>query len=78
MKTIVEQEFIPGQLTLSCPFFEASNQDCQVSCVTTRTTATQQLCYCETEDYDNCPLFLCQVLRNSRQKFRGVMDLEFK
>jgi hypothetical protein len=37
-----------------------------------------QLCYCETEDYDSCPLFLGRLLRNSRPKFRGALDLVHK
>jgi hypothetical protein len=76
MPTNSAKDFIPGQLIQSCPFFEASGQNLKGSC--TGTTATQQLTYCETEDYDNCPLFLSRLLRSSRPKFRGVLDLALK
>ncbi len=78
MKTRVANDFIAGQLTLSCPYFETSNLNCQLNCESSKTTATQQLNYCKTEDYDNCPRVLCRVLRNSRPKFRGVSDLSLK
>lgn len=61
----------------NCPFFSPSPQDGKASC-TTSPRAALQLCYCETEDYDNCPLFLGRLLRNSRPKFRGVLDLALK
>ncbi|OHB33826.1 MAG: hypothetical protein A2X84_10575 [Desulfuromonadaceae bacterium GWC2_58_13] len=76
MKTLMEKDLAPGQLILSCPFFEESGQKRKTSCA--NPTATQQLSYCETEDYDNCPMFLSRLLRNSRPKFRGVLDLALK
>ncbi len=78
MKTNIAENLPLGQLTQSCPFLKASDQNCSASCVCTSITAAQQLSYCETEDYDNCPLFLSRLLRNSRPKFRGVMDLALK
>ncbi len=27
---------------------------------------SQQMRYCATDDYDNCPLYLCKALRSSR------------
>ncbi len=77
MKTNNKEAPSPGQ-QFTCPFFVSNSQDCKVSCSGAGTTATQQLCYCETEDYENCPLFLSRLLRNSRPKFRGVLDLAMK
>ena len=53
MKTNNKEAPSPGQ-QFTCPFFVSNSQDCKVSCSGAGTTATQQLCYCETEDYENC------------------------
>lgn len=76
MKSNLNGSFVPGQRIMSCPFFEARGSDCKAACA--NVSAIQQLSYCETEDYDNCPLFLSRLLRNSRPKFRGVLDLALK
>ncbi len=61
----------------NCPFFTATPHHDKPSCATSPRAALQ-LCYCETEDYDNCPLFLGRLLRNSQPRFRGVLDLALK
>lgn len=60
-----------------CPFFSLSPEEGKPKCATSP-RASLQLCYCETEDYDSCPLFLGRLLRNSRPKFRGALDLVHK
>jgi hypothetical protein len=76
MKTETGKISATPQLITACPFFDQSGPGRKISCTTP--SATQQLTYCETEDYDNCPLFLSRLLRNSRPKFRGVLDLALK
>jgi len=78
MKTNIAENSNLLQQAMSCPFLDSSRQDCKAACLSTEISAAQQLCYCETEDYEDCPLFLSRLLRNSRPKFRGVLDLALK
>ena len=60
----------------SCPFLALEKTTGAPKC--TGANSRRQASYCTTENYDNCPLFLARLLRNSRPKFRGVLDLSLK
>ncbi|GAB4421127.1 MAG: hypothetical protein OHK0032_16900 [Thermodesulfovibrionales bacterium] len=45
-----------------CPYCDRSDM-CTASIGFMLPTANEKATYCDTEDYDNCPIFLAKVLR---------------
>lgn len=62
----------PRQLTdqkkihRQCPDYVRSRNLCLVSTRQTIPNLRQKTLYCATDDYDNCPIYLCSALRTSR------------
>jgi len=50
------------QAGLSCPYSEASDI-CNASLSLLSPSSSTRSAFCESEDYDYCPLFLAKVLR---------------
>jgi len=48
-----------------CPFFQRSTQSCLAARNTLPLEPLFRSSHCFSDDYDNCPLFLCQALRSS-------------
>jgi hypothetical protein len=57
-----------GQLSVhrQCPDYDSSRQSCLASTWQTSPNDRQKTRYCATDDYDNCPLYLCNALRSSQ------------
>jgi len=51
-----------------CPFWDSLTLSCQVSFSREVLSARRRLHYCMTDDHDNCPLYLAEALRRSRQR----------
>ena len=49
-----------------CPDYDRNKQVCLASTSLMIPSRTQQMNYCATDDYDNCPIYLCKALRSSR------------
>lgn len=49
-----------------CPEYVRCKQICLASTRQMVPGRRQQMRYCATDDYDNCPLYLCKALRSSR------------
>lgn len=56
----------------SCPFGDLDDNICRASASAMSLDSRKRVHYCCSDNYDNCPLFLCQVLRGSRPLYRGV------
>jgi hypothetical protein len=50
----------------ACPEYDCKKQVCLASISLMIPSRTQQMNYCATDDYDNCPIYLCKALRSSR------------
>ncbi|PLY01452.1 MAG: hypothetical protein C0622_07395 [Desulfuromonas sp.] len=57
-----------GQLKIhhSCPDYDAAKQSCRVAISQENPSAAHRQTYCSGDDYDNCPIYLCNALRSSR------------
>ena len=51
-----------------CPDYAACKQVCLASTGQIVPSRRQQMSYCATDDYDNCPIYLCKALRSSRSQ----------
>ena len=51
---------------IGCPFFSGRQKVCAVASHLLIPGETYQASYCMTDDYDDCPLYLCQALRSSQ------------
>jgi hypothetical protein len=49
----------------TCPDYDCNNQVCLASSSRMIPGRKQQIRYCATDDYDNCPIYLCKALRSS-------------
>ena len=55
-----------------CPEYDCCRQACQAATSLYVPSRFQQMFYCATNDYDNCPIYLGKALRSSRtQGFAG-------
>lgn len=52
----------------ACPDYDCNKQVCLASTRLMIPGRTQQMKYCATDDYDNCPIYLCKALRSSRRQ----------
>lgn len=50
----------------SCPEYDGNKQVCLAATTLMVPDRRQQMQYCATDDYDNCPVYLCKALRSSR------------
>lgn len=51
---------------IGCPFFNRRRKVCSVAYQLLTPGEQYQASYCRTDDYDDCPLYLCQALRSSQ------------
>jgi hypothetical protein len=51
---------------LGCPFFDDQKKTCSAATGLLTPGSNYQENYCTSDDYDDCPLFLCQALRSSQ------------
>jgi hypothetical protein len=56
----------PAAADAGCPDYDCSGQTCQAAIGRVFPCRRQQMRYCATDDYDNCPIYLCKALRSSR------------
>lgn len=49
-----------------CPDYDSASQACRISISQAKPSARQRSIYCTSDDYDNCPIYLCNALRQSR------------
>ena len=61
------------RLHCCCPDFDPAQQLCSVSFSRQQPSARSKMLYCTTDDYDNCPIYLCNALRSSS---RGGINRE--
>lgn len=52
----------------ACPDYDDNKQVCLASTSLMIPSRIQQMNYCATDDYDNCPIYLCKALRSSRRQ----------
>lgn len=57
---------LTNELELQCPYFDASDV-CNASLSSLLPSPTMRVNFCNSEDYDNCPIFLAKVLRRRRK-----------
>jgi|GEM_PF-1743232 hypothetical protein len=48
-----------------CPDYDPDTQMCRISTSQEVPSERQRSIYCNTDDYDNCPIYLCNALRQS-------------
>lgn len=51
---------------IGCPFYAPGPQNCQAASHLWPLDAFSRAGLCGSDDYDDCPLYLCQALRSSR------------
>jgi hypothetical protein len=51
---------------IRCPYFDVSHKVCTAAQHFLTPGDKYQAGYCGTDDYDDCPLYLCQALRSSQ------------
>ena len=51
-----------------CPDYDCCGQVCGAATGQVVPNRLQQMRYCATDDYDNCPIYLCKALRSSRSQ----------
>lgn len=51
-----------------CPYYQRSQQACLAAAHLGPLETFFRAGYCAGDDYDDCPLFLCQALRSSRSQ----------
>jgi hypothetical protein len=57
--------FIPAELQPElCPYRDAPMNICTASLTAMRVTPSQRLCYCSTENFSDCAIFLSKTLRS--------------
>ena len=49
----------------SCPDYDLGKRICLASHSSMIPDSRDRLRYCTTDDYDNCPIYLCKALRSS-------------
>jgi hypothetical protein len=49
----------------NCPDYDGRRQLCLAATGQMIPSRRQQMRYCATDDYDNCPIYLCKALRSS-------------
>ncbi len=49
----------------ACPDYDCHRQLCLASTGNLIPDRKQQLNYCASDDYDNCPIYLCKALRSA-------------
>ncbi len=58
----------PRMILCGCPDYDACKQFCLASTGQIVPSRRQQMSYCATDDYDNCPIYLGKALRSSRSQ----------
>ena len=53
-------------ITRGCPDYDSCKQECLAATGHLLLSRRQQMRYCATCDYDNCPIYLGKALRSSR------------
>ena len=53
-----------------CPFYNRHQTECRAAAQLHEPNNRYIVSYCSSEDYDDCPLFLCRALRSSEIKGR--------
>jgi len=56
---------LTNELELQCPYFDASDV-CNASLSSLLPSPTMRENFCNSEDYDDCPIFLAKALRRRR------------
>jgi hypothetical protein len=49
-----------------CPDYAANTRTCMIATSKEIPSERQRSIYCNSDDYDNCPIYLCNALRQSR------------
>ncbi|MGM0415710.1 MAG: hypothetical protein ACQEQK_02050 [Thermodesulfobacteriota bacterium] len=49
-----------------CPDYDPDTQMCKIATSREVPSERQRSIYCNSDDYDNCPIYLCNALRQSR------------
>lgn len=72
--------FAPApDLSSPCPFFEASPTHCRASFAGRLFDRSRSVRRCQSDDHDNCPLFMARLLRSSPVERTGtVVNLYLK
>lgn len=58
-----------------CPDYNPDTQLCMIATSKEIPSERQRSIYCNTDDYDNCPIYLCNALRQSRTEGLDREDL---
>jgi hypothetical protein len=61
---------VTSQSSSDCPFYNRPQAECRAAAQLHKPDRLCILIYCRSEDYDDCPLFLCRALRSSEIKGR--------
>jgi len=56
----------PAKPHEQCPDFDPDTQMCMIATSREVPSERQRSIYCNSDDYDNCPIYLCNALRQSR------------
>lgn len=66
-------------LSSPCPFFENPAVRCRAAFARGAASRSRRLSRCQSDDHDNCPLFLARLLRSSPVERSGaVLSLHLK
>jgi hypothetical protein len=60
-----------------CPHFKKRESSCGATFSNMPVQRARKRLYCLSENHDTCPLFLCQLLRNSQSRNAGRSPQEF-
>ena len=60
---------------LGCPYFNGRQKICTAARQLLTPGEHYRASYCRSDDYDNCPFYLCQALRNSQALGHGRESL---
>jgi hypothetical protein len=58
-----------------CPDYDSASQACRIGMSQAKPSVRQRAIYCTSDDYDNCPIYLCNALRQSRTEGLDRDDL---
>jgi hypothetical protein len=58
----------PAAINRGCPDFDTCKKICLAATGRITPGHHQQMIYCATDDYDNCPIYLGKALRSSRSQ----------
>ncbi len=69
MSTIHRPAFSRPALHSNCPFYQAETCTCDAAFSSTYLSPAHISHRCFSEDHEDCPLFLCKILRHSQPLF---------